>query len=112
MTQLRDEGIILPIFPVPNEDGEKRGKSHYKVEHDLVVIVEGRNPHYEARYPANHLGKVQKTGQISIAAAFKPGTGSIDSWKGWRGRLETNEFVSVMKFLWIFPCIFFVLLTV
>jgi len=75
MTRLRDEGIILPIFPVPDEDREMRGKVHYKVEYDLVAIVEGRNLRYEARYPANHLGQVQKTGQISIAAAFKPGTG-------------------------------------
>lgn len=74
-TRLRDEEIVLPIFPVPVDDGERRGKVHYKVEYDLVAIVKGKNLRYEARYPTNHLGKVQKTGQISIAAAFKPGTG-------------------------------------
>jgi hypothetical protein len=75
MTFLRGEGKILPTFPVADDDGAVRGKVHYKVEYDLVPIVEGRNLRYEARYPANQFGKVQKTGQISIAAAFKPGTG-------------------------------------
>ena len=75
MTRLREDGTILPIFPVADDDGERRGKVHYKVEYDLVAIVEGRNLRYEARYPANHFGKVQRTGQICIAAAFKPGTG-------------------------------------
>ncbi len=48
----------------------------YVVEYDLVAIVEGRNLRYEARYPAaGGTGKVQKASQISIASAFKPGTG-------------------------------------
>ncbi|KAH7305661.1 hypothetical protein BKA65DRAFT_520707 [Rhexocercosporidium sp. MPI-PUGE-AT-0058] len=74
MTFLRNEGKILPVLPVPNSDGAHRGKVHYRVEYDLVAIVEGRNLRYEARYPANENGKVQKTGQFSIAAAFQPGT--------------------------------------
>ncbi|KAH6723782.1 hypothetical protein BKA61DRAFT_626706 [Leptodontidium sp. MPI-SDFR-AT-0119] len=74
MTFLRDEGKILPVLPVPDKDGVHQGKLHYKVEYDLVAVVEGRNLRYEARYPANENGRVQKTGQFSIAAAFLPGT--------------------------------------
>lgn len=70
MTFLRTEGRIQPIAP---EDGEP-GKKHYKVEFDLVMIVDGRNLRYEARYPMGEEGQVQKKGQTCIAAAFVPGT--------------------------------------
>ncbi|KAJ5054792.1 uncharacterized protein L3040_001056 [Drepanopeziza brunnea f. sp. 'multigermtubi'] len=70
MTFLRDEGRIQPILPPPGP----HGVAHYKVEYDLVAVVEGRNLRYEARYPSNS-GKVRGTGQVSIAAAFQPGTG-------------------------------------
>jgi len=64
--------IIKPERP---EKG-KQGVPHYKVEFDLVPIVEGRSLRYEARYPpgAGKKGKVLKFGQISLAAAFRPGT--------------------------------------
>ncbi|PVH73664.1 hypothetical protein DL98DRAFT_430923 [Cadophora sp. DSE1049] len=75
MTFLRDEGKILPMLPVPDDGGVPQGKVHYKVEYDLYAVIEGRNLRYEALYPANETGRVQKTGQISIAAAFRPGTG-------------------------------------
>jgi len=68
MTFLKTDGLISPMEP---EDGEK-GKRHYKVEYELVMIVDGRNLRYEVRYPAG--GAVQSKGQISIAAAFVPGT--------------------------------------
>ena len=68
MTFLKTDGLIVPVEP---EEGEK-GKRHYKVEYELVMIVDGRNMRYEARYPAG--GAVQERGQISIAAAFLPGT--------------------------------------
>ena len=68
MTFLRTDGLIVPIEP---EEGEK-GNRHYKVEYELVMIIDGRNMRYEARYPAG--GEVQERGQISIAAAFLPGT--------------------------------------
>lgn len=45
------------------------------------MIVDGRNLRYEARWPipkendqTHHKQNVQAEGQISIAAAFKPGT--------------------------------------
>lgn len=74
MTFLRERGIILPTFPEQDDDGVTSGKVHYLVEYDLIPIVEGRNLRYEARYPPGELGEVQNAGQISIAAAFQPGT--------------------------------------
>ncbi|QSZ36109.1 hypothetical protein DSL72_007234 [Monilinia vaccinii-corymbosi] len=70
MTFLRDRGIIKPVYP---EDRTK-GVEHYRVEYDLVAIVEGRALRYEARYPAGGGGEVLGKGQFSIAAAFKEGT--------------------------------------
>jgi hypothetical protein len=70
MTWLRDQKLIKPVQP---EDGYG-GKKHYRVEYELVAIVEGHNLRYEARYPAGGGGEVQKAKQVSIAAAFKPGT--------------------------------------
>lgn len=84
MTFLRDEHKLTPIYPEEDEahhgyendkGGEIKGKAHYEITYDLVVTVEGRNLRYEARYPAGSRGKVLKTGQISIASAFRPGTG-------------------------------------
>ncbi|XMA20355.1 hypothetical protein WAI453_013146 [Rhynchosporium graminicola] len=75
MTYLRDEGLISPVIPQPDEDGIVRGKPHYEITFDLVPVVIARDMRYEARYPANNHGKVVQTGQISIAAAFEPGTG-------------------------------------
>jgi hypothetical protein len=68
MTFLKTEGIIQPVVPQAGEGG----KPHYKVEFELVMIIDGRNLRYEARFPAG--GQVQDRGQISIAAAFEPGT--------------------------------------
>jgi hypothetical protein len=75
MTFLRDERRLRPTQPVFDENGVKQGMVHYQVTFDLVAIIEGRNLRYQARYPANSLGKVQKTGQICLAASLKPGTG-------------------------------------
>lgn len=71
VTFLRDENKIQPVLPPPGP----HGVVHYRVEYDLVAVVEGRNLRYEARYPANSSGTVHQVGQISIAAAFRPGTG-------------------------------------
>ena len=71
MTWLRERRLIRAV------GGQNRqGKLHYRVMYDLVAFVEGRNLKYEARYPAGAGGKaqVQKTKQVSIAAAFEPGT--------------------------------------
>ena len=75
MTFLRDDRLIRPTAPRVDADGMKQGMAHYEVTFDLVVIIECRNLRYEARYPANSSGKAQKTDQVCIAAAFKPGTG-------------------------------------
>ncbi|KAG4430982.1 hypothetical protein IFR05_013534 [Cadophora sp. M221] len=75
MTYLRDEGHISPTIPEPNEYGVVLGRPHYRVTYDLVPVVEGRDLKYVAMYPASDNGEVMKAGQISIAAAFNPGTG-------------------------------------
>jgi len=75
MTFLRDDRLIRRRAPRLDADGMKQGMAHYVVTFDLVAIIECRNLRYEARYPANNSGKVQKTDQVCIAAAFKPGTG-------------------------------------
>jgi hypothetical protein len=68
MTFLKTNGIIEPVDPEPGTEG----KRHYKVEFELVMIIDGRNLTFEARWPKG--GRVQERGQISIAAAFEPGT--------------------------------------
>lgn len=74
MTFLRDDRLIRRTVPRLDRDRMKQGMAHYEVILDLIAIIEGRNLRYEARYPANDSGKVQKTDQACIAAAFKPGT--------------------------------------
>ncbi|KAJ8062988.1 hypothetical protein OCU04_008233 [Sclerotinia nivalis] len=69
MTFLRDQNIIKPVFPEEGSNGVK----HYRVDYELVAIVEGRALRYEARSPAEG-GKVWGKGQFSIAAAFREGT--------------------------------------
>ena len=68
MTFLRDEGHIQPV---PREESES-GRSYYKIWFELVIEVDGRNLKYSARYPVG--GNAQGGGQISLAAAFRPGT--------------------------------------
>jgi len=64
-----------PCLPHARREWNVPRQRYYKVYYDLYAIFEDRNLRYEARYPANESGKVQKAGQISIAAAFRPGTG-------------------------------------
>jgi len=68
MTKLVKAGV----FPLITPESGMRGKPHYKVEFELVMIVNGRNLRYEARWPKG--GQATGTSQICIAAAFKPGT--------------------------------------
>jgi hypothetical protein len=70
MTFLRKEGLIKPTMP---ENGLS-GKKYYKVQFELVMIVDGRNLRYEARWPVGEGAQVQGRGQTCIAAAFVPGT--------------------------------------
>jgi hypothetical protein len=53
-----------------NPDEGYEGAPHYKIEFELVMIINGRNLRFEARWG----GEVQCSTQICIAAAFKPGT--------------------------------------
>jgi hypothetical protein len=68
MTALVRNGEIKPVEP----EAGCIGKRHYKIEFELVMIVEGRNLRFEARWPAGGTAVAGKT--VSIAAAFRPGT--------------------------------------
>jgi len=68
MTFLKERSLIQPIEP---EEGV-RARRHYMAEYELVMIFNDRNMRWEARYLSS--GEVQGRGQISIAAAFIPGT--------------------------------------
>lgn len=69
MTYLVTEGLIDPIDP---EDGIY-ARRHYKIEFDLIMIVNGRNLRFEARWQRDGRS-VGGHKDISIAAAFTPGT--------------------------------------
>jgi len=78
MTFLKTEEHIQLRYPK-----DFNGCGFYKVEFDLVMIVEGRNLKYEARWPQQKsikrnaaLGRPQVwgSGQLNITAAFVPGT--------------------------------------
>ena len=72
MTFLKDEGCVQPIQPGWSNKAADR---YWAIELDLVMIVEGRSLRYEARWPRQtDNSKAYGSGQVSIAAAFKPGT--------------------------------------
>ncbi|CZR68305.1 uncharacterized protein PAC_18204 [Phialocephala subalpina] len=91
VTSLKDRGLLEIVEPEMDDDGELCGNRHYKVEYDLVPMIKGRDLIYEARWPSSdslsrtendrrkrrRLEKYEfkQTAQISIAAAFLPGTG-------------------------------------
>lgn len=52
MTFLRTESRIQPTSPDDGDHGEK----YHRVEFELVMIVDGRNLRYEARYPCGEEG--------------------------------------------------------
>ncbi|PVH99820.1 hypothetical protein DM02DRAFT_629036 [Periconia macrospinosa] len=81
MTFLRDEGRIQPESPSQfSKFSEEPEKRHWAVHFELVMIVEGRNLQYQARWPmqkdlqAGQQPSVQAQAQVCIAAAFRPGT--------------------------------------
>ena len=88
MSFLRDEGYIRTTLPELDEYTRGPiGKPHYRVEYDIVVIVENRNLRYDARWPSKQAKyahdqvlalpetpEVRQRGQLSLAAAFIPGT--------------------------------------
>ncbi|KUJ10151.1 uncharacterized protein LY89DRAFT_596900 [Mollisia scopiformis] len=90
ITCLKDQNLLEIVEPETDHDGNLCGKRHYKVEYDLVPMIRGRDLIYETRWPSSDaLARVEndrkkrrrlqkhefkKTAQISIAAAFMPGT--------------------------------------
>ena len=71
MTRFRDTEDVQPISPEPGTIGRK----HYKILYELLAIVNGMNLRWEAKYPTGAEGEVVQACQVSIAAAFQPGTG-------------------------------------
>lgn len=69
-TFLKTQKLIQPTAP---EKGVKARK-HYKFEFELFLTTEGRNLRFEARWPPGEGSRKMAEGQVSIAAAFKPGT--------------------------------------
>jgi len=89
MTFLKTKGLLKEYI---SDSGPKM--PYYKVEFDLVMIIQGRDLTYEARWPkrkknddSEDVREVEENtfdrfgppqarcnGQISIAAAFEPGT--------------------------------------
>jgi hypothetical protein len=68
MTPLVEGGYIQLTEPEPGYFG----RPHYRIEFELVMIIDGRNLRWEARWPRG--GEARAEGEICIAAAFKPGT--------------------------------------
>lgn len=71
LTHLLKDEQSVPRSP----EGTIQGDAYYRIEYNIVPFVKGRNLLYHSVYPADASGTVQATGQISIAAAFRPGTG-------------------------------------
>ena len=81
MTFLRAQGLIQPELPSVFSTNRGSDVPYWAVSFDLVMIVDGRNLRYEARWPPSKEGEetsqdqvVHARGQTCIAAAFKPGT--------------------------------------
>lgn len=65
MTFLRTDGHIQPIMPEGTH-----GQLHYRVEYQLVMIIDGYNMKYEARWSNSQEQRVLASEQINIASAF------------------------------------------
>ncbi|KAM3088283.1 hypothetical protein ACMFMG_002337 [Clarireedia jacksonii] len=69
MTYLRDQRRLEPTISPCG------GQNHYKIDLELHAAVEGKELRYFVKYPAGKEGRVKVSDQMSIAAAFLPGTG-------------------------------------
>jgi hypothetical protein len=82
MTFLKTKKLIEPERPrfVEAKVSKAFKKGYWTVEFEIVLVIQGRNLRYEARWPKRELlqpGEVQtvcRRGQVCIAAAFEPGT--------------------------------------
>ncbi|KAF9887626.1 hypothetical protein FE257_009719 [Aspergillus nanangensis] len=65
MTELKTKGLIEPRKSY-------KGGRHYVVEFELVVIVDGRNLRFEARYPCGSTGEecIKQRGRFCIASGY------------------------------------------
>jgi hypothetical protein len=69
MTSLVSGHRIKATEPEEGYAGEK----HYRIDFELVMIVNGRNLRYEARWPVGGEARGEQK-QVCIAASFRPGT--------------------------------------
>ena len=70
MSSIRNKPEIIKTDIDQKTGKEKR---YYKIDMDLVMIVEDRNLRFAAHWPQGS-DDVVTWGQISLAAAFEPGT--------------------------------------
>jgi hypothetical protein len=77
VSDLRNE---FPLEPKATTGPRTRvsNRDHRVVKFDLVIMVEGRQLKYEARWPSAALSadevRVRKRGYVSLAPSFVPGT--------------------------------------
>jgi hypothetical protein len=77
MTFLKTEGKIELQHSI---DPTGKLRQFWAVEYDLLMIIDGRNLRYEARWPALEENDTEgsyetvASGQMPIAAGFQPGT--------------------------------------
>lgn len=89
VTVLKNRNLLEIVEPRTESDGKVHGRRHCIVEYDLVPMIKGRDLIYEARWPSSDASatvesdrkrrrfekyEFTRTAQISIAAAFMPGT--------------------------------------
>ena len=63
MTFLKDSLLVI-VDPQPSS----RVRPHYRIEYELVLLVDGNDMKFEARYPPG--GGVLQSKQICIASVF------------------------------------------
>ena len=63
MTFLKGSLLVM-VNPQPSS----RVRPHYRIEYELVLVVNGNDMKFEARYPPG--GEVLQSKQICIAAVF------------------------------------------
>ncbi|KAG4259811.1 hypothetical protein FPRO03_12461 [Fusarium proliferatum] len=74
VTFLRDEGLITSEEAPPQEDGNKAGSRHFKIDLKMRIKVIGRDLEWLIRTgTAIYKDQIEKKCLINIASAFRPG---------------------------------------
>ncbi len=72
MTFLKDEDRP-PIAEGELDPRTKKRRRYYRIDMDLIMIVEARTLRFQACWPQGS-GQVRASGKVSMAAGFAPGT--------------------------------------